>query len=162
MRFFSPGCRCFDVARREEIDELIGLSVAKSPKFVSDSTPLRSDPFAALATKFAGLADRGSQTCSEVVERNADILPVLACADPISELKRIVVQRQKKGQGGKTVTRIEGVGAEVEHAVLDRLKRELGCGGRLEDGAVILGTGDHRRVADWFRRVGAKRLIVGN
>ena len=55
------------------------------------------------------------------------------------------IRREKKGRGGKTVCVVYGLPlAEAEaRALLSRLKRKLGCGGAVRDGALEI-QGDHR------------------
>ena len=128
----------------------------KRREFVTDDTPLTSNPFAALG---AGLGEVSSspavQPESKVAEREAE---PGASAMP----ERVVLRRQKKGQGGKTATFVEGLDADQRAEVLPQLKRELGCGGRVEGEALVLGTKDHARVGGWFERAGVARVVLGN
>ena len=77
---------------------------------------------------------------------------------------KIVVQRERRGRGGKTVTRVQGL--EIDAAGRARLAKELaralGCGARLEDGDILLQGAKVERVADWLERRGAPRVIRGN
>ena len=73
--------------------------------------------------------------------------------DPLGPApSRVVVQKERKGRGGKTVTRVElrGVPADALDAWLQACRRALGCGGAVEDGALVL-QGDQRdRVNEWL------------
>src|SRR4051794_22913793 len=76
---------------------------------------------------------------------------------------RAVVRMERKGRGGKEVTVVEQLGlrpAELE-AWLKALKQALGCGGVVEEGALVV-QGDHRaRVKAWLEGRGVKRVSVG-
>jgi translation initiation factor 1 len=76
---------------------------------------------------------------------------------------RAVVRMERKGRGGKEVTVVEQLElrpAELE-AWLKALKQSLGCGGSVEEGALVV-QGDHRaRVKAWLEGRGVKRVSVG-
>lgn len=77
---------------------------------------------------------------------------------------RIVVRRERKGHGGKTVTVVEGLGlSRAQLEVVARLMRKaLGCGSWVEGGRVVL-QGDLARGAEaWLRGAGAPRVLRGN
>jgi translation initiation factor 1 len=83
--------------------------------------------------------------------------PTLAACD------KVVVRRERKGHGGKTVTRVEGLaplGAAVDD-LAKRLKKALGCGATVEDGAVLVQGDQVDRVAEWLQREGARRVVRG-
>lgn len=133
--------------------------MAKRPKIVADEAPLSFNPFAALGTPSApetteatGATEAPEPPASSELDTSAELAELRA---------RLVVRRQKKGQGGKTVTCVEGLPAALRDALLPQIKRELGCSGRIEGEVVIAGTSDHARVADWLRRAGA-RVKLGN
>jgi len=70
---------------------------------------------------------------------------------------------ERKGRGGKEVTVVEqlGLSAKVLDEWLKALKQSLGCGGAIEDGAMVV-QGDHReRVKGWLEKRGVKRVSVG-
>lgn len=71
---------------------------------------------------------------------------------------KLVVRREKKGRGGKTVTRIQGLPASERDAILARLKKALGCGGTVEDEDVVLLGALVDRAADWLAAEGATRI----
>jgi translation initiation factor 1 len=76
---------------------------------------------------------------------------------------RAVVRMERKGRGGKEVTVVEQLElrpADLE-AWLKALKQALGCGGTVEEGALVV-QGDHReRVKAWLEGRGVKRVSVG-
>ena len=76
---------------------------------------------------------------------------------------RAVVRLERKGRGGKEVTVVEQLELpprELEAWLAD-LRRALGCGGVEEEGGLVL-QGDHRRrLAEWLRARGVRRVSVG-
>lgn len=76
---------------------------------------------------------------------------------------RAVVRMERAGRRGKEVTVIEQLALTPNEraAWLKELKASLGCGGAVEDEALVL-QGDHReRCAAWLERKGVKRISVG-
>jgi translation initiation factor 1 len=76
---------------------------------------------------------------------------------------RAVVRMERKGRGGKEVTVIEQLELPVRQLEvwLKALKGALGCGGVVEEGALVL-QGDHReRIKAWLEARGVKRVSVG-
>lgn len=76
---------------------------------------------------------------------------------------RAVVRLEKKGRGGKQVTVVEQLSlSPAELAEWGQsLKHSLGCGGAVEDGAIVV-QGDHReRVRAWLEARGVRRISVG-
>jgi translation initiation factor 1 len=77
---------------------------------------------------------------------------------------KLVVRRERKGHGGKTVTRVEGL--EAGPAALESLARDLrkalGCGATVDDDAVVLQGDLTERAGDWLRARGATRVVRGN
>lgn len=73
---------------------------------------------------------------------------------------KVVVAMERKGHGGKTVTRVEGLDPRSLAETVRDMKRALGCGATEEDGVVLL-QGDHRnRAAEWLRNKGVRRVVV--
>jgi translation initiation factor 1 len=77
---------------------------------------------------------------------------------------KILVRREKKGRGGKTVTRVAGLGLdEKELADLARdIKRALGCGASAEGGDLLLQGAQTERAADWLRAELGRSVTLGN
>ena len=76
----------------------------------------------------------------------------------------IVLQREKKGRGGKTIVRIKGLTLTPDELtdLLKKIKSDLGCGGTIENGdALILGDVSERLLT-WFGKNGARRVKRGN
>jgi translation initiation factor 1 len=75
-----------------------------------------------------------------------------------------VIRLERKGRGGKEATLVEKL--ELSPAALaDWLadaRRALGCGGAVEDGALVLQGDQRERVARWLEGRGVGRVVVGN
>ncbi|MFK7990593.1 MAG: translation initiation factor [Sandaracinaceae bacterium] len=112
------------------------------------AAPLSHNPFASLGTPA-----ESAPTAAAPAEPDLDTR-----ATPGFDAK-VVVRREKKGRGGKTVTRVTGV--RTPKAVMQAMKRSLGCGATLEgEDIVLLGeVGD--RAAAWLEQEGA-RVVRGS
>ncbi|HEX9242234.1 MAG TPA: translation initiation factor [Anaeromyxobacter sp.] len=77
---------------------------------------------------------------------------------------RAVVRLERKGRGGKEATLVEklGLSPAALGAWLDEAKRALGCGGVVEDGALVLQGDQRERVARWLERRGVGKVVIGN
>lgn len=67
----------------------------------------------------------------------------------------VSLQMQRKGKGGKTVTRILGIkelDSVAEMELLGRLKKELGTGAQVNEGVIELQGDLRRRAAEWFEK----------
>jgi translation initiation factor 1 len=122
----------------------------KKPEPAAPAAPFHN-PFAALASKREALPSQPA--------------PVKAAAPP-PERKgpaRAVVRMERKGRGGKEVTVVEQLELpprELE-VWLKALKGTLGCGGVVEEQALVL-QGDHReRLPVLLEARGVRRVIVG-
>ena len=132
--------------------------MAKRDRYTNDGSALAANPFGDLAAKLGDLAPGPEPGASPPQAAEASVVD-----RPAVDLSvRLVVRRQKKGQGGKTATFVEGIGREQAAALLPAIKRELGCGGRVDDDALVVGTAEHHRVAQWLRDRGATRVTLGN
>ncbi len=76
---------------------------------------------------------------------------------------RAIVRIERKGRGGKEATLVERLElpAAALAAWLDEAKRALGCGGAVEDGALVLQGDQRERVARWLERRGVRKVTVG-
>jgi len=83
------------------------------------------------------------------------------------ELERavaLVVRRERKGHGGKTVTVIDGLAlppARLE-ALARAMRKALGCGSWAESGRIALQGDLADQAAAWLQRHGARRITRGN
>jgi len=81
-----------------------------------------------------------------------------------SRAARVVVRRERKGHGGKTMTRVEGLAGssrELEVAVRD-VKRGLGCGATLEGSDVLVQGDQSERVRAFLEAHGVRKIVLGN
>ena len=76
---------------------------------------------------------------------------------------KITVRHERKGRGGRTATVVSGLGvpdAQVE-LFCREMKKGMGCGASVEDGAVVLQGEIMDRVVDWLTKRGATRVVRG-
>ncbi|MEE9385650.1 MAG: translation initiation factor [Nannocystaceae bacterium] len=127
----------------------------------------RNNPFAALLQL--------SEQLPGPDETNPQERPPLdPCASPTGVPSRphtrapfsdtVVIQRERKGHGGKTVTVIRGIDAnECDLEVTAKqLRVALACGGYVDSSHVVLAGDQSERVAAWLKRHGARRIVLGN
>lgn len=129
----------------------------KRTKITGDNDALSTNPFAAALGDLAGLPGTTPEP-----EPPAPTEPEQESPAALDLGQRAIVRRQSKGQGGKTVTCVEGLPLDTASDFVGRIKRELGCSGRIRDGVLILGTRDHARVGAWLRDAGVPRVTLGN
>ncbi|MCC6877495.1 MAG: translation initiation factor [Sandaracinaceae bacterium] len=114
----------------------------------SGATPLKHSPFAAL----------GPSAPSGPPAAPAIVAPPAA---PVALDGKLVVRHERKGRGGKTVTRIAGLPASACEAIATRMKKALGVGATIEDDDVLLLGDVVERAARWLEREGAQRVVRG-
>lgn len=76
---------------------------------------------------------------------------------------RAVVRIERKGRGGKEATVVEKLtlaDAELE-TWLREMKQSFGCGGALEDGAIVLHGDQRDRVVFFLERAGIGKIVRG-
>jgi translation initiation factor 1 len=83
--------------------------------------------------------------------------------NPIATAKKLVVRKERKGHGGKTATRIEGLnGNESElDQVLREIKRTLGCGATIEGNDILVQGDQTERVTAHLQSRGARKVVLG-
>lgn len=94
----------------------------------------------------------------------SDIAPARSGSTVYGRAPKLVVRRERKGHGGKTATRIEGlVGStrELEEAVRD-VKRALGCGAVLDGRDVVVQGDQGERLLAFLAERGARKVVVGS
>lgn len=76
---------------------------------------------------------------------------------------RAVIQYERKGHGGKEVTRVEGLELSLvqRETWLREAKRALGCGGKLEGDALLLQGDQRERLVPWLLERGVKKVVGG-
>ena len=83
---------------------------------------------------------------------------------PASSANQVVVRREKKGRGGKTVTRVSGL--ELKSTDLTSLARDLkkglGCGASVDGEDILLQGALTERAAAWLEARRGVRVTIGN
>ncbi|MCB9751237.1 MAG: translation initiation factor [Myxococcales bacterium] len=138
-----------------------------APRITEDASALTSNPFAGLA----GLAGAAPDEPAEPESSPPDDAPPDTTSSerpwqgrPKALTGKLVITRERKGHGGKTVTRLTGVAlppAELE-TLTRALRRAFGCGGQLDGGDVVLAGARQQQLADWLRAEGATRVVIGS
>ena len=77
----------------------------------------------------------------------------------LSKGQKVVVRRETKGRGGKTVTRISGLPAARLDALAPQMKKALGCGAVREGDDLLLLGSLVDRAAEWLVAQGAPRIV---
>lgn len=130
------------------------MAKAKIPVDGASSTPLSTSPFAALAAVRASLPD------VPIAEPASSTSP--AAKEAAKFGPKVVVRKEKKGHGGKTVTVVSGVLAPHLDDICGALKTKLGSGARI-DGDDIVVQGDLvERVDAALVALGAKKIVRGS
>jgi translation initiation factor 1 len=75
--------------------------------------------------------------------------------------EKVVVRFTRKGHGGKTVTVVTGVLPHALEPFCSELKKALGCGARVEDGAIVLQGELVERAALFLEKKGAAKVVRG-
>lgn len=129
------------------------MAKAKIPVDGTSNTPLSTSPFAALAAVRASLPDvpvAEAPSTAPTAKEAAKFGP------------KVVVRKEKKGHGGKTVTVVSGVLAAHLDDICGALKTKLGSGARI-DGDDIVVQGDLvERVDAALVALGAKKIVRGS
>lgn len=88
--------------------------------------------------------------------------PPSAGAD-LATAGKIVVRRERKGRGGKTVTLIsfERPPADLPR-LAQALRKALGCGATVEAGTLVVQGDLVPRVHAWLQAHGASRIVLGS
>jgi len=132
----------------------------------SAASELRHSPFAALlgGPAEAQPSEEAEEAARSHSERGSRASP--EGAGPASTTPcfgaKVVVRRETKGRGGKTVTRVSGVAADHLDDLAGRMKRALGCGAKVEPPDVLLLGDLVDRAAAWLEAEGAPRVVRGN
>ncbi len=90
--------------------------------------------------------------------------PVGEKAIDLARVGKIVVRREKKGRGGKTVTLVSGLAmpaSEMER-IARALRKALGCGSTVEAAEIVLQGDSRQRAYDWLQAHGAAKIVLGN
>ena len=120
-----------------------------------------SNPFAKLAAMRDALPPGEAPAAQPAATATAAVL------DPVAALlaRRVVVRRERKGRGGKTVTLVQcadGADGAALDALAKELRKALGTAAQREEGAVAVQGDIADRVADWLKGRGAGRIVRGD
>ncbi|MEM9456944.1 MAG: translation initiation factor [Myxococcota bacterium] len=136
--------------------------MSRKPKISTDGAPpLTDNPFAALQGSLGDLPEAELPTEPPTMP-TSPTPPTSSAAAPFRG--KIVIRREKKGRGGKTVTVIEGLGQPPE-ALADtaqQLRRNLGTGAHVEGTTIVVTGAQGQRIRDWLSSRGAHRVVLGN
>ncbi|MBX3024639.1 translation initiation factor [bacterium] len=82
----------------------------------------------------------------------------------LSRAGKVIVRRERKGHGGKTVTVVDGLAlpAAQMDTLARALRKALGCGSWVEAGRVVLQGDRPDAAAAWLVRHGARQVRRGN
>ncbi|MBX2813473.1 MAG: translation initiation factor [Myxococcales bacterium] len=77
---------------------------------------------------------------------------------------KLVVRKEKKGRGGKTVTRVDGLPWDTtELSELARMMAKvLGCGVSVDNGSLLAQGSQSTRIAAFLKQKGARSVVVGD
>lgn len=82
----------------------------------------------------------------------------------LSHIEKILLRREKKGRGGKTVTLVSGI--TLPPPQLEQLARNmrkgLGCGATTEHGIIVLQGDLQHRAQQWLLQHGARKVVLAN
>ncbi len=132
--------------------------MAKKRPPVGDTSPLQNNPLSSLGE----LADRVGEGPAPAAEPVATRPRSKAKPAPLGG--KIVIRKQRKGHGGKTVTCVEGLRLAQDEleALAKEMRVALGCGGHVDGDMLVLAGEQAPRAEAWLRAHGAKRVVVGS
>ncbi len=130
------------------------MAKAKIPVDGTSTAPLSTSPFAALASVRASLPD---VPVPEAVSSTAAPAKEAAKFGP-----KVVVRKEKKGHGGKTVTVVSGVLPAHLDNICGALKTKLGSGARIEGDDIVVQGDLVDRVDAALVALGAKKIVRGS
>jgi translation initiation factor 1 len=126
-----------------------------------DKPPPPAAPAAPFNSPFAKLAERLPDVSAAAPPARSPSPPKVPAAKPPPA--RAVVRLERKGRGGKEATVIEKLGLPPRAltAWSDELKRSLGCGGTVEEDAIVVQGDQRERVRKWLEARGVGKIIAG-
>lgn len=116
----------------------------------SSSASMGHNPFASLSALKSSLPD------VPVVEKAAEK------KEPKKFEEKLVVRKEKKGHGGKTVTVVSGVVAAFRSEMATALKKALGTGARQEGDDIVMQGDLVDRVIATLEKEGARKIVRGS
>lgn len=136
--------------------------MAKRQKKPQAPKPPEKHSFGSAFAGLAGLRDALPQGESPEPTVEEDAAAAESEVGVSSMPPKLVLQRERKGRGGKTITRLSGLDAEASEHWAKTLKKKLGCGAVVEGDDVILLGDVSERARDLLEAAGAKRVVIGN
>lgn len=125
-----------------------------------DRKPASAGPADPGPTGLAALLAAKGLTGSGAPEAPAEAPPAAETTDPFA-VPKVVVRRQRKGRGGRTVTRVEGLAASGLPDAAKVLGKALGVGATVRDEAVEVQGDQRERLVAWLGERGVRRVIDG-
>ena len=113
---------------------------------------------------FAQLLSQHASTTTEQPPPTAAVQDDKQATIDLSKSQKIVLQREKKGRKGKTVTLIRGLEQQEEQLqqLARQLSKALGCGSSIEEGQILLQGDLTTRIQEWLEQHGASKVVVAN
>jgi translation initiation factor 1 len=115
-------------------------------------TPLAHNPFG----KLAELGSKRSEPSSRELQTSSSAISAAPVFGP-----KVVVRRERKGHGGKTVTIVEGIVPAQRETLVGEMKKAFGCGARVEGESIVLQGDIADRAYVWLEKRGAKKIVRG-
>ncbi|MGE0790922.1 MAG: translation initiation factor [Sandaracinaceae bacterium] len=134
--------------------------MAKKPVATTPGPALTHNPFAALS----GAALPPGPTTPGPTAPGPTTVAASPDEDPREApagSRKIVVRHERKGRGGKTVTRISGLEAGELSSFTTRMKKALGCGATIEGDELVLLGDLVDRAAGWLETQHLGRVVRG-
>lgn len=79
-----------------------------------------------------------------------------------TKIAKASLNRERAGRAGKTVTIVRFSGSDIDlEAAAREMRRALGCGSGVEDGAIALQGDIGDRAEQWLLKQGVKRVVRG-
>ena len=127
----------------------------KSTRLVPDDKPLTNNPFATLGALKETLPEGAPAAPASTPKAAAPT------REPLAAVSKLVVRKERKGHGGKTVTLVQGLPGSLRETMADQMKKALGCGARVDGENVVLQGELVERAARWLAKHGARKVIEG-
>lgn len=128
----------------------------KKKKIELQESEIRNNPFINVAEDI-GFSSSVENRC---LGEEPSISKEVNNPDPVLRIQRVIVRKERKGHGGKTVTIVEVRPCDRINLndLARKIKNGLGCGGRTEGPLIILQGDIVDRVKYWFSIQGIKKI----
>lgn len=110
------------------------------------------------------LRQRGVAVNEPAAPSAAAPAPAVRDGFDFTSARALVVRRERKGHGGKTVTVVDGLALSpaAAEALARAMRKALGCGSWVDAGRVVLQGDRAAAAAAWLARHGARQVTRGN